>query len=253
MRKVMAFTSLAVLGVMLAVAGGAAAQEPERPAFWVGLDFNGLSGEGWLVGGDVTVTADDPTTFKNPDITLVLPVDEGGGFHGDQVFAGLEPGWFITVADGVTIKTHTVRSISITGVDPATDIVRGSADPYSEVRVSEDHDLAAYWVEADAAGNWSADFSDDYDIVPGSIMRALRMDDDGDFTFVDWQVPTTLGELLDDMVADGRLPNEGVANSILKQAEKAPLKALTNHLKSLVNDGVIAQQTMDQILAMVAG
>ena len=30
--------------------------------------------------------------------------------------------------------------------------------------------------------------------------------------------PTTLDELLTEMVADGRLPNQGVANSILKQA-----------------------------------
>jgi hypothetical protein len=63
--------------------------------------------------------------------------------------------------------------------------------------------------------------------------------------------PTTLGRLLGDMVADGRIPNKGVANSIMKQAEKAPPKALTNHLVSLVSDGVITQRTMDQILAMV--
>jgi hypothetical protein len=65
--------------------------------------------------------------------------------------------------------------------------------------------------------------------------------------------PTTLNELLADLVADGRLPNMGVAASIMKQAQKAPLKALTNHLKDLVRRNVITQQTMDQILAMVAG
>lgn len=65
-------------------------------------------------------------------------------------------------------------------------------------------------------------------------------------------VPTTLEGLLDDMVDDGRIPDTGIATSIMKQAQKAPLKAVTNHLASLVNDGVITQQTMDQILAMVA-
>ena len=65
--------------------------------------------------------------------------------------------------------------------------------------------------------------------------------------------PTTVNELLDAMVADGALPNAGVANGIMKQAQKASLKALTNHLKDLVRRSVITQQTMDQILAMVAG
>ena len=66
-------------------------------------------------------------------------------------------------------------------------------------------------------------------------------------------VEVDLGDLLNDMVADGRIPNAGVANAIMKQVEKAPLKALTNHLSGLVRGGVITQQTMDQILAMVAG
>jgi len=66
-------------------------------------------------------------------------------------------------------------------------------------------------------------------------------------------VEVVLHELLVQMVADGRLPNAGVANSIEKQVEKAPVNALTNHLADLVRHGVIAQATMDQLLAMVAG
>jgi hypothetical protein len=75
---------------------------------------------------------------------------------------------------------------------------------------------------------------------------------DGAQAFVVEVVPT-LDQLLDDMVVDGRLPNEGVAISIMKQAEKVPLKALTNHLSDLVRRGVITQLTMDQVLVMVAG
>lgn len=65
--------------------------------------------------------------------------------------------------------------------------------------------------------------------------------------------PTTLNGLLAGMVADGRLPNKGVANSIMKQADKTSLRALTNHLSDLMHHGVITQLTMNQILAMVAG
>jgi ABC-type amino acid transport substrate-binding protein len=163
--------------------------EAKTPAFWVGLDFNGIGGEGWPAGAAVAITADDPETATNPDIAFSLNADETGAIHGDQVFPGLAPGWFITVTDGVTTKTHTVRRIAITSVDPTTDVVRGTADPLSEVRVSEDYDAAERWVVADGSGNWSADFSGAYDIVPGSVMRALRIDEDGDHTFVDWEVP----------------------------------------------------------------
>jgi hypothetical protein len=64
--------------------------------------------------------------------------------------------------------------------------------------------------------------------------------------------PTTLDGMVDGMVADGRLTH-GLASSIMKQAEKSPLRALTNHLNDLVRRGVITQLTMDQVLMMVAG
>jgi len=387
------FLAAAVLGavaVTSALPPVAMAQEP-GPTFYVGLHFNGLSGEGWPAEVDVMVTADDPGTVEDPDIAMTLATNAEGGFHGDQVFPGLEPGWFITVTDGVTTKTHTVRNVSITDVNPATEIMRGKADPFTEVFAHVDGNLAGYWLEADSSGEWLADFTGHhagrpdpqglYDITPGSRMRVLQFDEDGDhtFTFTDWVVPRpegwqhnpvtghdylyvddpmpwaeaeefavslaghlvtindaaedtwlvatlgteywigfndiaaegewvwvsgepvtftnwcpdepnnsepgedaaviwnrppigwndlpqghhhpfvvevgpiTLDELLDDMVADGRLPNKGVAISIMTQAEKAPLRALTNHLKDLVRREVITHQTMDQILVMVAG
>lgn len=76
--------------------------------------------------------------------------------------------------------------------------------------------------------------------------------DSSSMPFVAEVGPTTLDRLLDGMVADGRL-SEGLASSIMKQAEKAPLRALTNHLSDLVRRGVITQLTMDQVLVMVAG
>jgi len=58
-----------------------------------------------------------------------------------------------------------------------------------------------------------------------------------------------LGELLDDMVESGAIPNRGIANSIRKQVERAPIRALMNHLESLVAEGKIAVETADLILA----
>ncbi len=44
-------------------------------------------------------------------------------------------------------------------------------------------------VKADTAGYWTADFSDLYDITPGTEGSASEEDDDGDRTQVDWRVP----------------------------------------------------------------
>ena len=382
MRRKLTWALVLCLTVLVAaaLASVAMAQEPGPPVFHVGMDFDGIGGDGWPANVPVTVAADDPVTFESPDIVLSFTTDAEGVFNGYQVFPGLEPGWYFTVTDGVTTKTHTTTDVSITDVNPATDIVRGTADPFSTVwcRPGGPHDPTGKFVEPDPFGEWRVDFSGDYDITPGTMVNVLDIDPDWDSTFVGWQVPrpegwqhnpatshdylfyggegmpwaeaeafaislgghlvtindaaendwliatfgteyfiglndmavegawvwasgepvtftrwlpgepndylgedfamiwnkppigwndvpgssnqlvvevgpTTLNELLADLVADGRLPNSGVAASIMNQAQKAPLKALTNHLKDLVRRSVITQQTMDQILAMVAG
>ena len=113
MRRFMVFVCVAVLGVTLALAAGAKAQPPGQPSLWVELDTNGLWAQNWPAEAELTVTADHPTTGEDPDITLVVTCDEDGSFGDSDLFPGLEPGWFITVSDGVTTKTHTVRDISI--------------------------------------------------------------------------------------------------------------------------------------------
>ena len=60
---------------------------------------------------------------------------------------------------------------------------------------------------------------------------------------------TNFEELLDDMVARGSLPNRGIAKSILTQFSLAPLRALSNHVESLVSEGAITEETGALILA----
>jgi len=152
------------------------------PTFWVTRDWNGLVGDGWPAEAGLHVTADDPATGVDPDIELTLATNAEGFFEGAGVFPGLQPGWLITVTDGVTTKTHTVRDISITDVDPAADIMRGTADAGTEVWVSVDY-AAGYWLTADGSGEWLADFSGDYDITFGSEVGVSQYDEDGDFTY----------------------------------------------------------------------
>jgi hypothetical protein len=168
--------------------------EPGTPSFYVSRDSNWIGGEDWPAGIDLAITADDPDTTNDPDIELALATDAEGRFSSDvQVFPGLEPGWVITVTDGMATKTHTVRDIAITGVDPTTEIMRGTADPFTTVYAHVDGGAAGYWVTADGTGQWSANFSGDYDITPGTRMRAMQMDEDRDHTFTDWIVPRPAG------------------------------------------------------------
>ena len=229
------------------------------PRFAVSRDYNNIAGWYWPSAVELTVTANDPGTPAGTDIEFTVTPDVDRGFQGTQVLPGLEPGWFITVTDGEdNTKTHTVGAVSITFVDPATDIMKGTADPLTCVYAGGVGGAEGSWVFADSSGTWAVDLSvpdpprGPIDITPGRVVGALQMDADDDFTFIHRVVPTTLDELLVGLVADGRLPNAGVARSITKQAANAKPQALTNHLSDLVRRGVITQLTMDQILVIVA-
>lgn len=249
-------TLVLLLGLLLA-AGPASAVTPPPPNFWVRLaPSDGIFGRGWPAETSLTITADDPATATSPDLTFSIATDSEGLFFGEASLPSVRPGWFITVTDGATTKTHTVRDISITVVNLATDVVQGTADPYSEVWCNPDalsSDSGGLFVEADIDGRWSADFSGYIDVLPGGLITALQFDEDSDFTFVHYLVPLTLAELLGQMLADGRLPNAGVARAISSLSQKPSLVPLTNCLSGLVRGHVITQQTMDQILGMLTG
>ena len=170
-------------------------------AFQVLVAFNGIGdggwigGEGWLAKVNLTVTADDPETPTNPDIELTHSTDAQGAISGFEALPGIEPGWFVTVTDGVTTKTHTVTDVSITSVDPATDIVRVAAHTFPKLSCTPSaaqgiYDKPYFMVpDPDASGEWLADFSGLYDITPGSQVDVLEIDDESDSTAVVWNVP----------------------------------------------------------------
>ena len=184
---------LMAFAAVVAVPGAATTSATPAGHFGVTLDWNGLVGSFWPAGVNLTVTADDPGTGASPDIELTLATDASGGFLGDQVFPGLRPGWFITVTDGGITKTHTVRDISITDVNPATEIMRGTADPGSDVLGSVRPVNLGIWAKTDSNGVWSTDFTGQYDLTPGSITSVLQIDEDNDFTFTDRKVPRPEG------------------------------------------------------------
>ena len=103
----------------------------------------------------------------------------------------LMPGHYITASDGVTTKQHLVTPLEILVVDPLTDMVSGIASPDTglEVFIHDDCPGCWQWVVSDGSGDWAADFSEDYDLVPGTDGGAQEYDDDGDYTYVQWWIP----------------------------------------------------------------
>ena len=202
-RRVMVFLSVAALAVAVGLSPVVMADEPPpRPVLRVGLG-GAFFGDYWPAEVDLMVTADDPETVETPDIAVTVTTDAEGSFQLDW-FAGLQAGWFITVTDGEITQSHTVRNISITGVDTANDIIYGTADPNTVVDYAgnPEHGQGGHTV-ANSNGEWSIDLTGVYDIPPRTPVVALQIDDylcyqpnpycDGDFTYTNFWTGKCLG------------------------------------------------------------
>jgi hypothetical protein len=158
--------------------------------------YEAIELSGWKEGADVHLTVEDLTTPTSPD------------FEGDYTIktADWDPNWpylwidlnglfdiktgdIVTVTDGITIRTHTVRNLDVTNVDKTANTVSGTADPRAQVFV-------VVWgynevpTTADGNGNWTVDFtSQGIDLVEGTGGRSQIRDEVGNSTAVDWSVP----------------------------------------------------------------
>ncbi|NLG96624.1 MAG: hypothetical protein GX491_04610, partial [Chloroflexi bacterium] len=175
------------------------------PTFLVRLTENQVHGYGWNLDDTVTLTINDPEGDDFTDYQTVIEADwdplqtivffDLGEFK-------LKPGQEVSMSDESTTKTHIVRDLAVTVMDPEHDIVSGTAEPGSEVYVGEVCDKTSCtfrFVTADpSSGEWVADFStpgDDpdkevvVDIVPGTSGEVHQGDDDGNETMIHWRVP----------------------------------------------------------------
>jgi hypothetical protein len=157
-----------------------------NPRFVVFPEWEFFDGLDWPDGAIVIITVEGKPWCE------IVKESWGGFFNGDfPQGCDIEFGNLVTFSDGTTIRTHTVRSLSITAVDVDEDTITGTADPDTLVYVWS-HDL---WFEplqaiADPAGVWQVDFGQAaYDIQEGSQGRSEIRDDMGNATAVDWYVP----------------------------------------------------------------
>ena len=167
-----------------------------NPHFSAFPEWESIEGWEWPLAAMIHLAIDDPTTGANPDFeqdqpVVITPWDANGrwvqfNFNGQY---DLKVGDVVTLSDGVTPRTHTVRNLSITGVDEDTNIVSGTADA-SEIVYVWPH-ATGQQVESivGSGGTWDADFTGIFDLVPGEAGRSEVRDEFGNATAVDWYIP----------------------------------------------------------------
>lgn len=163
--------------------------------------WDGLDAWNWPLGSQVTLTVDNPNTPQMPDYTEVQPMEVGKGSHSthamymqDDEFQG-QPGFTITLSDGIQTKTMIVPLLQGTKYDLEADTVNGVTDPFAHVIVACDEGIEPT-VIADSEGNWTANFRDPenpevviYDVRPGTWCEPQMPDVDWDIIVLrNWSV-----------------------------------------------------------------
>lgn len=155
------------------------------PAFSIDATLDRVSGWDWLPGKTATVTVG---AFQRS-----IEVDSFGNFS--VSLAGLfdfQAGQAVIVSDGITTKTHTIRTLSIIDINDIDDWIAGNADPDSMVKVVA-FDLVSNGtvlsVQTDGAGDWQADFAGLEDLAQRSWGWVEQADEDGDLTEISFSLP----------------------------------------------------------------
>jgi hypothetical protein len=170
---------------------------PAGPGFAVVMSHNEVHAYAWPLGSIVTLKIDDPSNGIGVDYFDVQPSIEASWDEPGQTWAQFQindefeimPGYVVTVSDGTTPKSHTVTSLTLDGVDSATDEVYGTAFPSTWVQlwIGEDPGANFNILANEVTGFWSVDFTGTYDFGPGNSIYVAQHDDDGDSTRFDYQ------------------------------------------------------------------
>jgi len=117
--------------------------------------------------------------------------DEDGWVYIYSSSFDIQSGQEIIVTDGTFTKSHMVKNIVVTEINPSTEIVSGSADPLSELTVSAYAGAKWYYryPVTNSSGQWSVDFSSSADLTTDTYGWAYQDDLEGNSTCIRWFVP----------------------------------------------------------------
>jgi arabinogalactan oligomer/maltooligosaccharide transport system substrate-binding protein len=162
-----------------------------------------ISAYGWLLGEEVTLEIENPSTLLSPDYSTTALVETAPwnpnethvGFDLSGIF-DYKPGMTVTVYNSSATKELLVTNVTVTKVDIATDIVTGKA-PSKQAMWMWFADSCCRNFKSNLNGVWSVNFSVPgpngepvADIIPDSSGTINAQDADGDNTSVNWSAPS---------------------------------------------------------------
>lgn len=155
------------------------------PNFSVNLQGDVVNANRWPANANLTLKINSDTFYSTAD------------FWGNAAFEGLGvdiiQGDLLEMTDGITTKKQTIPLLEVTDVDWQLDLVTGNTNINTDILVSADYPDGSgnfvMWATSDELGAWSADFSGDVDIVPGTNGWVALIDEDNDVTWLEWHVP----------------------------------------------------------------
>jgi hypothetical protein len=157
-----------------------------NPSLYAVPDENRIWANGWIEGGEISLTIFDPDgseVYTEPRV--VPPPDEREWTQVlfDSGFA-LEPGQRIVINQGGYERELIVSSIHVTGFDLGAQTIVGTGDPGAEflVRIGG----VDAWGTVGDDGTWSVQNGD---LAAGVWGEAIQPDEDGDATRDGFQAP----------------------------------------------------------------
>jgi CSLREA domain-containing protein len=165
-----------------------------NPRVAVYLEGEFVIGWDWPHGAGVHLTIDDPTNgegidFEQDAIVGPTPFDPNT-WWARLDFAGaydVKLGDIVVLTDGITTREHVVLPLNVGEIDGEMDTVNGTSLAGANIYVHP-WDASFDPVVADESGNWMMNFTDLYDLVPGTWGIAEVFDDANNSTAIDWTV-----------------------------------------------------------------
>ena len=180
--------------------------DPDPPQLGVMLSQSAVEGTGFAMGANASLKINNPANGAGWDYQDTKVVTEAPWGGQSYVWFDIPPefplaaGYQVLLTDGSAVKTHTIQNLSISQADTDLDMVFGEADAGVRVDVYGWNTPGHIWngrhLYADSGGMWTANYhvvgdggEPVLDLRPGSEGVARRVDDEEDYTEVQWRVP----------------------------------------------------------------
>ena len=240
-------------------------EEPQLPTFGVNVQGDTVSGGPEWIG---------PVTISVAGAAYVADVTEDGFFLDLSASQDLAEGVEVTVTDNTGFtKSHVVTGLTVVSVNAVTDAVEGSAYADNGVYVWIHGEDVYRYVTAQSL--WQVAFTEagladadeghgTFDLVVGAAGGAAEIDEDGDWTQIDWEVtnnPPTMNDPPNQTVqySDGIQPIVFVAHDVDGASltfDVSPLPSSILASESCAEDGtggVVCELVLTGTMLEVAG